>query len=104
MDDKLKGLQLVAAMADHVSVEYDELAQEVVAESKDKRRAFRGRLRASIWQRDKGRCFYCDKQIMDGERWHADHVIPHTLGGQTVENNGVVSCPPCNLSKGKRLW
>lgn len=40
-----------------------------------------------------------------GLRWASvDHVIPTTRGGSEEIDNKVPACPPCNASKGNRLW
>lgn len=95
-------LDLFDELVSHLNAEREELRGQILAESKDSKRRFRGAVRTVIFERDGGQCFYCGAQI-DG-RWHADHVIPHSLGGQTVSENGVVSCPGCNLKKGARVW
>jgi len=35
--------------------------------------------------------------------FHADHVIPYSLGGQTVIYNGQALCSKCNLNKGNDM-
>jgi 5-methylcytosine-specific restriction endonuclease McrA len=42
------------------------------------------------------KCAYCDSRI-DLE---FDHIIPESKGGTRVTNNLVLSCRPCNWSKG----
>ncbi|MCL5736987.1 MAG: HNH endonuclease [Actinobacteria bacterium] len=49
------------------------------------------------YDRQKGRCFYCDKKV--GKKYHVDHVIPLAKGGGNGPENLVIACPPCNLSK-----
>lgn len=59
-------------------------------------------LRASQWwknQLGKGICSHC------GQRFHPseltmDHLLPIARGGQSVKNNVVPSCKPCNTEKG----
>lgn len=63
-------------------------------------RSARGGLRRSVWERDGGRCRYCDRDA--GEKFHIDHVIPYSLGGFTEANNLVVACRECNIKKNGR--
>lgn len=98
---EIADLDLFDALTDHVEADEEELLASVVGEGKDSRRRFRGTLRARILKRDKGVCFYCGVRP---DRVHIDHVIPHSRGGRTVEANGVVACPPCNLGKSNRVW
>ena len=46
------------------------------------------------------RCVYCGTP---GGRLTLDHVIPRSRGGDSVWENVVTSCAPCNLRKGNRL-
>ena len=48
-----------------------------------------------------GRCHWCEESI-EGTP-HADHVVPLARGGAGSIDNVVVSCAPCNLSKGAKL-
>ena len=48
-----------------------------------------------------GRCRWCDEPIEGSP--HADHVVPLSRGGVGTIDNVVVSCAPCNLSKGAKL-
>ena len=49
-------------------------------------------------------CFYCgargDSNLgPDDRRWHVDHVYPVCLGGDDKQDNHVLACASCNLSK-----
>ena len=51
-----------------------------------------------------GACEYCRLlQDATGVTFHVEHVLPRSLGGQTILSNLALSCPGCNLSKAKRL-
>lgn len=106
MDRKeTKSLELVAKMMEHLQEEDEEIVAEMVLEEgKDSKRLYRGEIRHTIYKRHDGQCFYCGRQILQGEKFHIDHVIPWVRGGRTVESNGVLSCPKCNLKKGKKVW
>jgi 5-methylcytosine-specific restriction endonuclease McrA len=56
--------------------------------------------RRALFARDGWRCVYCG----DGtSRLTLDHVVPRSRGGDSVWENVVTSCAPCNLRKGNRL-
>jgi 5-methylcytosine-specific restriction endonuclease McrA len=56
--------------------------------------------RRALFARDGWRCVYCGTS---GGRLTLDHVIPRSRGGESVWENVVTSCAPCNLRKGDRL-
>jgi 5-methylcytosine-specific restriction endonuclease McrA len=55
--------------------------------------------RRALFARDGHRCVYCGS----GTRLTLDHVVPRSRGGDSVWENVVTSCAPCNLRKGNRL-
>jgi 5-methylcytosine-specific restriction endonuclease McrA len=56
--------------------------------------------RRALFARDGWRCVYCGQS---GGRLTLDHVVPRSRGGDSVWENVVTSCAPCNLRKGNRL-
>ena len=56
--------------------------------------------RRALFARDGWRCVYCGQ---NGGRLTLDHVVPRSRGGESVWENVVTSCAPCNLRKGDRL-
>ena len=56
--------------------------------------------RRALFARDGWRCVYCGT---GGVRLTLDHVVPRSRGGNSVWENVVTSCAPCNLHKGDRL-
>ena len=56
--------------------------------------------RRALFARDGWRCVYCGTS---GGRLTLDHVVPKSRGGESVWENVVTSCAPCNLRKGNRL-
>jgi 5-methylcytosine-specific restriction endonuclease McrA len=56
--------------------------------------------RRALFARDGWRCVYCGTT---GGRLTLDHVVPRSRGGESVWENVVTSCAPCNLRKGNRL-
>jgi 5-methylcytosine-specific restriction endonuclease McrA len=57
--------------------------------------------RINVFTRDKFRCQYCGAQ-KPLRHLNYDHVVPRVKGGQTVWENIVTSCYPCNDRKGSR--
>lgn len=55
--------------------------------------------RRALFARDGWRCQYCGQT----GRLTLDHVIPRSRGGESVWENVVASCAPCNMKKGDRL-
>ncbi len=56
--------------------------------------------RRALFARDGWRCVYCGDRY---GRLTLDHVVPRSRGGDSVWENVVTSCAPCNLRKGNRL-
>jgi 5-methylcytosine-specific restriction endonuclease McrA len=56
--------------------------------------------RRALFARDGWRCVYCGTST---GRLTLDHVVPRSRGGESVWENVVTSCAPCNLRKGNRL-
>ena len=54
--------------------------------------------RAALMHRDRFRCAYCGAKADT-----VDHVVPRSRGGDSVWENVVTACAPCNLRKGNRL-
>lgn len=50
-----------------------------------------------------GACEYCRLlEYATGVTFHLEHVLPLSLGGETVLSNLALSCPGCNMSKAHR--
>jgi 5-methylcytosine-specific restriction endonuclease McrA len=56
--------------------------------------------RKAVLARDAYTCQYCGRQASG---LTVDHVIPRSRGGESVWENIVASCAPCNRRKGNRL-
>ena len=56
--------------------------------------------RKAVLARDAYTCQYCGHQASG---LTVDHVIPRSRGGESVWENIVASCAPCNRKKGNRL-
>jgi len=64
------------------------------------RRPFARRGPRALFARGNWRCVYYGTS---GGRLTLDHVVPRSRGGDSVWENVVTSCAPCNLRKGNRL-
>jgi 5-methylcytosine-specific restriction endonuclease McrA len=56
--------------------------------------------RKAVLARDAWTCQYCGSER---GRLTVDHVIPRSRGGESIWENIVASCGPCNRRKGNRL-
>lgn len=56
--------------------------------------------RRVLFARDGWQCAYCGT---GGNRLTLDHIVPRSRGGESVWENVVTSCAPCNHRKGDRL-
>lgn len=54
-----------------------------------------------LYKNQRGKCFYCKKKVHD--KYHVDHVVPLSKGGEDSLDNLVIACPKCNLSKSNSL-
>ncbi len=57
------------------------------------------RARKAIFRRERGRCFYCFREI-SGLAAVLDHVVPRSRGGAHGYRNVVACCQECNSLKG----
>ncbi len=55
--------------------------------------------RRALFARDRWCCQYCGTE---SGKLTLDHVVPRSRGGESVWENVVTSCAPCNLRKGDR--
>ena len=77
---------------------------------KDTNRAFSELQRILIYREGKGFCQQClregvpEKEArVSWSKYQADHVLPHSKGGETIISNGELLCATHNLSKGNRV-
>ncbi|HVD11113.1 MAG TPA: HNH endonuclease [Gaiellaceae bacterium] len=55
--------------------------------------------RRALFARDRWQCQYCGSE---SGKLTLDHVVPRSRGGESIWENVVASCAPCNLRKGNR--
>jgi len=66
---------------------------------KRQRRRIDHKRRKVIWYRDGRRCRYCSKKL-HYEKFHLDHILPLSHGGNDYVFNLCAACSRCNLRKG----
>jgi hypothetical protein len=105
---------LVAFIVSLDNSEYDTIDQELETDEEiiettvdtsikhTTKRHISDRMRFRILMRDGFSCQACGKNpaIERGVELHVDHIIPWSLGGETIESNLVTKCSKCNLGKG----
>jgi hypothetical protein len=76
----------------------------------DDRRNFNEAEKIKIYRRDKGLCQMClaegkneKESVVAWENYQADHIFPHSKGGETVTENAQVLCKYHNQSKGAKI-
>ena len=77
---------------------------------KDEQRAFNEAQRIEIYRRDKGLCQECLEEgknekeaIVSWNNYQADHIFPHSKGGQTEVENGQLLCTFHNQKKSNKV-
>lgn len=93
------------------SLKYDEMREKwkpIKKELRDKKRSFNAIQRRIIFRRAKGKCEYCSCKLVwdigSKRSFQSDHVIPHSMGGETKLSNSQALCSNCNSKKGNKLW
>ena len=61
-------------------------------------RQFDARIRATVYERQKGICIKCGKHY-DIEEMQADHIVAWSKGGKTIAENCQMLCAECNRQK-----
>jgi len=59
-------------------------------------------LRADVWDKTRGKCWYCGVEMHPFRNYHVDHFIPVIDGGTNDISNLVPSCQSCNSRKHAR--
>lgn len=60
-------------------------------------------LRVAILRRDGSRCRMCGASAAAGATLHIDHIVPVSLGGQTIAENLQTLCDSCNYGKSNKF-
>ena len=64
------------------------------------KRFFNKKQRLALAKDSNWKCSICNTTLSNN--FHADHIIPFSLGGATDVSNGQALCGSCNLKKGNR--
>ena len=56
-------------------------------------------LRATVYNKTDGHCGYCGRPFSTSDSWAVDHVHPQSRGGQSHQDNLILSCKSCNSRK-----
>lgn len=65
------------------------------------KRSFSSRIKLKKMNEQDYKCANCNCKL--DETCHADHIIPHSKGGKTIEENCQVLCRKCNIKKGNKI-
>lgn len=60
-------------------------------------------VRAEVWEKTNGLCWYCGVRLVPHRTFHVDHVHPRSDGGSDDLGNLVPACVTCNTDKGALL-
>lgn len=55
--------------------------------------------RIYLFDKQKGKCFYCEEQI-PFRHWTVDHIVPRSKGGKNSLDNYLGACDECNVIRG----
>lgn len=107
-----KALELFIEYMDVDNQDNNEIEKDLIVEiqtpqehhkkTKQTKRDISERLRFKILLRDGFRCQSCGRSPLKspGVELHVDHIIPWSIGGETVPENLQTKCKECNLGKG----
>lgn len=61
-------------------------------------------VKADVWDKTGGLCYYCETRLNPFRDFSVDHVIPASRGGGSGLENLVPACESCNREKGDQVW
>lgn len=61
-------------------------------------------VRADVWDKTDGHCYYCGKKLHPFRDFTMDHIVPASKGGSSGLENLVPACDPCNVEKADQAW
>lgn len=62
----------------------------------------RPEVRALMWDKSLGKCWYCSRELNPFRDFSIDHIVSRIEGGEDSYQNLVPCCRQCNYSKGNR--
>ena len=104
--DYIEAFKLSGGIKQHIETRNEVYTKRLFKEittlkTKDPKRLFDDNQRIVMWRRDNHSCQECGCHV-DFKDMHADHIIPHSKGGETTIDNGQTLCAACNTKKGNR--
>ena len=70
---------------------------------KDSKRNFTDEERIIAWHKSDKVCKICNNEIISFDDYDLDHIMPHSLGGETTLENSQVTHISCNRSKKNKI-
>lgn len=84
-----------------VASKFDEYFPQPAEDGAPGRRVMLGRdVRAQVWAKSDGHCWYCGRPTNPFVDFRVDHVVPIAGGGSNLLDNLVPACHRCNAAKG----
>lgn len=66
------------------------------------RKPLKGKAREAFLLKHGSACYWCRQPILDGQKWHDEHMIARELGGSDeMENRRPIHADPCHKIKTK---
>ena len=84
------------SFARHLASLHERRKKVTRSQSRGRRLRLSATARSQILESTDSRCHICGGEIGPGERWTADHVLPHARGGGTGVENHLPSHGLCN--------
>ena len=89
----------------------DQINLDVDFRPRTRTTGFKKKLRAEVFKKADGLCFYCGVILFNGEdgnrnpaKYTIDHIVPYSKGGTADISNLVPCCRRCNSKKGNKKW
>lgn len=98
VDEILESSRFCAETLRQHQAKWAEMRRAEVAERKQRPKAVPKR-RMQVFEKTRGRCYYCSCELDLHGAWHIEHKMPRALLGGSELANLVPACVPCNLKK-----
>lgn len=85
----------------HINARVNMVSDILSEYKKDPKRSFSSDLKIKEYNKSNYKCANCNN-VIPFNRAQADHIIPHSKGGPTNEENIQILCDICNKSKGNK--
>ena len=78
------------------------MTEQYAQESPEELKLHSSSVRAAVWAKSNGQCWYCGKQTNPWDDFCIDHLIPRSQGGASTLYNLFPCCQSCNSQKNGR--